>query len=59
MTFNKNTQLLLYEWDDVRANAKKALKRIGHDIPLVRHETNDNEITNIVQEESYVDINSK
>lgn len=59
MTFNKKNQLLLYEWDDVREKVKKVLKRIGHDIPLVRHEADDNEITNIVQEESYVDINSK
>lgn len=54
MGLDKETQLLLYEWDTIRAKAKRVLIQIGHDIPLVRKETDDNDIE---KEESYVDIN--
>lgn len=57
MALDKETQLLLYEWDSIRAKAKKVLIQIGHDIPLVRKETDDNDMTDIEKEESYVDIN--
>lgn len=57
MALDKKIQLSLYEWDNIRAKAKKVLIQIGHDIPLVRKETDDTEMANIEQEESYVDIN--
>lgn len=58
MVQEKNIPTQLCEWDSIRSKAREVLKHLGHDIPLVRREKDDTEITNI-KEESYVDINSK